>query len=91
MEENKDLKEAIEACAKVVAEKCGRKPFMIVISSADVKFATKEHREKGILSGTANYMYISRPELKRNGLSKLLIDTSQHALRQAQKKALGVE
>lgn len=83
---DKDLKEAVEACAKIIEEKCGRKPFMIAVSKADVKFADAEARKKGIISGTAHYMYIARPQLKKNGLSKLLIDTARVALNQAEKK-----
>lgn len=86
METDKNLKEAVEACAKIIEEKCGKKPYMIAVSQADVKFASEENRKKGIVSGTANYMYFSRPPLKKNGLSKLLIDTCRVALNQAEKK-----
>jgi hypothetical protein len=86
MEEDKDLKEAVAACARIIEEKCGRKPFMIAVSKADVKFATDGDRKKGIISGTANYMYLARPPLKKNGLSKLLIDTARVAINQAEKK-----
>ncbi|MFH0884532.1 MAG: hypothetical protein V1861_02375 [Candidatus Micrarchaeota archaeon] len=86
MEEDKNLKEAIEACAKIIEEKCGRKPFMIAVSKADVRFASEGDRKKGIISGTAHYMYMARPPLKKNGLSKLLIDTARVALNQAEKK-----
>ncbi len=86
MEADKDLKEAVSACAKIIEEKCGRKPFMIVVAEADIKFASDEHRKKGIVSGTANYMYFSRPPLKKNGLSKLLLDTCRVGLNHAEKK-----
>ncbi|MFA5091853.1 MAG: hypothetical protein WC483_04700 [Candidatus Paceibacterota bacterium] len=86
MEEDKELKEAVAACAKIIGEKCGNKPFMLAVSKADVMFATDEDREKGIVSGTAHYMYIARPTLRKNGLSKLLIDTARVALNQAEKK-----
>jgi hypothetical protein len=86
MEDDKDLKEAIKACAKIVEEKCGRRPYMIVLSKANVKFASEEHRRKGLITGTASYMYMARPTLKRNGLSKLLIDTSKAAITLAEKK-----
>ena len=86
MEEDKELREAIEACAKIVEEKCGHRPYMIVITKANVKFASEEHRKKGILTGNASYMYVAKPTLKKNGLSKLLIDTSRVAVNLAEKK-----
>ncbi len=85
MEEDKELKEAIEACSKIVNEKIGRLPFMIVISKANVRYATEEHRKKGVITGTATYMYMTRPPLKRDGLSKLLIDTTKVAIGAAEK------
>lgn len=88
MEEDKDLKEAIEACARIVEEKCGKRPYMIVLSKANVKFENKEAKEKGIVSGTASYMYFARPPLRKNGLSKLLIDTTRVAINQAEKKLI---
>jgi len=87
MEEDKELKEAVEACTKILEEKCGKRPFMIVVSKANVKFANEEDREKRIVSGTASYMYMAKPKLGKNGLSKLLIDTTRVALNQAEKKA----
>jgi hypothetical protein len=89
MEEDNDLKEAIAECAKVVEAKCGKRPYMIVISKANVKFASPEHKAKGIITGTASYMYLAKPTLKKNGLSKLLIDTARVAVGKAEKKAVG--
>jgi hypothetical protein len=88
MEEDKDLKEAVQACAKIIEEKCGNKPFLIAVSQANVKFASEEARKKGIISGTANYMYMSRPPLRKNGLCKLLIDAARVAINQAEKKVV---
>jgi len=89
MEEDKELKEAIEECAKIIEAKCGKKPFMVVVSKANIRFATAEHKEKGIVSGTASFMYMARHSLKKDGISKLLIDTTRHALNSAEKKAVG--
>jgi len=86
MEEDKELKKAIESCSKIVEETCGKRPYMILISKANVSFASAENQKKGILSGTATYMYMAKPPLKKNGLSKLLIDTTRVALNTAEKK-----
>ncbi len=91
MEEDKELKEAVAECAKIIEAKCGRKPYLIAVSKANVKFATPEHRQKGIVTGTASYMYLAKPTLRKNGLSKLLIDTARHALNTAEKAAVGEE
>jgi hypothetical protein len=88
MEEDKKLKEAIEACAKIVHEKCGKRPFMIVISKADVKLVGAKDKAGKVLSGTANYMYLAKPPLRKDGLSKILIDTSRVAVNAAEKKIL---
>jgi len=84
MAEDKALKEAIEACSKIIEEKCGRKPYLVVISKADVKFDSEEHRKKGIITGSASFMYTAKPRLKKDGLSKILIDTTKHAIKQAE-------
>jgi hypothetical protein len=88
MEEDQGLKEAVAECSKIIEAKCGKMPYMIVVAKADIKFDSQESRKKGIASGTASYMYFSRPPLKKNGLSKLLIDTTRHALNEAEKKAV---
>ncbi|MEW6722969.1 MAG: hypothetical protein AB1324_06930 [Candidatus Micrarchaeota archaeon] len=82
------MNEAIKECAKIIEEKCGKFPYVIVVANAKVKFATPEDRKKGIVKGTSNYMYYARPPLKKNGLSKLLLDTSRHALAEAEKKIM---
>ncbi len=86
MEEDKELKEAIEACTKILEEKCGKRPFMIVISKANLYYKNDDARKSGQLSGTATYMYMAKPTLKKDGLSKLLIDTSKVALNLAEKE-----
>jgi hypothetical protein len=82
LETDKELKEAIEACAKVIEEKCGKKPFMIVISKANLKFQDKDKKK---LTGTSSYMYFTRPPIGKNGVSKLLIDTTKLAIDLAEK------
>ncbi|MCI0504154.1 hypothetical protein L0Y65_05600 [Candidatus Micrarchaeota archaeon] len=89
MEEDKELKEAVAACVKIIEEKCGRRPFMLVVSKANVRFENEEARQKGIISGTSTYMYQARPKLAKNGLSKMLIDTCRVALNRAEKAATG--
>jgi hypothetical protein len=85
---DEDLKGAIEECARIIQERCKNRPFMVVISKANVKFKTEEDKKKGLLKGTATYMYMAKPALRKNGLSKLLIDTSRVALSQAEKKIM---
>ena len=86
MEDDTDLKEAIEECAKIVGEKCKKRPYMIVISKADVGYSTDDDVKKGLLTGKVSYMYLARPEIKKTGLSKLLIDASKIAIELAEKK-----
>lgn len=91
MEEDKELKEAIEECAKIVEEKCKKRPYMIVLTKANVGFASEEDRKKGILKGNTAYLYTAKPSLKKDGLSKLLVDTSRMAVDLAEKKVKGEE
>ncbi|MBU0532001.1 hypothetical protein KKB44_00750 [Candidatus Micrarchaeota archaeon] len=88
-ETDPDLKEAIEACAKIIEAKCKKRPYMIVISKADVGFASKEEHQKGILRGKASYMYMARPTIRPDGISKVLIGASKKALEMAEKEASG--
>lgn len=84
-EPDPDLKEAIEACAKIVEEKCNKRPYMITIVKASLGYASEEDKEKGVLRGKTSYMYVARPTLKKDGLSKLLVDSSRVALDLAEK------
>ncbi|MFH0737091.1 MAG: hypothetical protein V1827_00885 [Candidatus Micrarchaeota archaeon] len=88
MAEDKALKEAIEACSKIIEEKCGKRPYMVLITKADVRFESAEHKKKGIITGTASFMYTAKPRLKKDGLSKILLDTTKHALKQAEKAVI---
>jgi hypothetical protein len=86
LEADNDLKEAIEACAKIIEEKCGNKPYMVVISKANLKFASAEDKKKKKLTGTASYMYSTKPPIAKNGVSKLLISTTKLAIDLAEKE-----
>lgn len=88
MEPDKELEDAVAACAKILEQKCGRRPFMIFVSKANLKFENEDARNKGIVSGTVTYTYRAKPKLGKNSLSKLLIDSTRVALNQAEKKAL---
>ena len=70
----------------MLEEKCGKKPYMIIVSKANLSFASAQDKKSGKLSGTASYMYMARPKIRKNGVSKLLIDTSKLALELAEKK-----
>jgi hypothetical protein len=59
---------------------------MVLITKADISFKDEEARKKGILTGSANFMYAARPKLRKDGLSKLLVDTTKVALKQAEER-----
>ena len=88
MEEDKELKEALEECGKIMQEKLGNHPFMLVATRAKLMFKNEEDKKKGIATGKASFMYMARPALAKNGLSKALIDTSRHALNDAEKRIM---
>jgi len=82
-----DLKEAIEACTHVIEEKCKKRPYMIIISKANVGFASEEDKEKGKLIGNASYMYVSKPPVAGHTISKLLISASKKAIELAEQRS----
>lgn len=88
MEEDKELKEALEECAKIMQEKLGNHPFMLVATRAKLVFKNEEDRKKGIATGKASFMYLSRPKLRKDGLSKALIDTTRHAVKDAEQRIM---
>jgi len=90
-EVDKELKEAVEECAKIIEEKCRRHPYMIVVSKAVVGFASEEDKKKGILRGKTSYMYFAKPPIRKDGMSKLLVDASRMALDLAEKQYKGEE
>ncbi|HSB46553.1 MAG TPA: hypothetical protein VLD37_00955 [Candidatus Bilamarchaeum sp.] len=59
---------------------------MVVISKANLKYANAADAKKRKLTGTASYMYSTKPPIKKNGVSKLLIDTSKLAIDLAEKE-----
>lgn len=87
--EDDDLKEAIQECAKIVEERCKKRPYMIIISKADIGFASEEDRKKGLLKGSAAFMYASKPTIRPDGVSKILIGACKKALEMAEEKAKG--
>ena len=91
MEESDDagLNEAIIECAKIVEEKCKKRPYMIIVTKADIGFASEEDRRKGLLQGKASFMYASKPTLRPDGVSKILIGACKKALEMAEQKVEG--
>jgi len=79
-----DLKEAIEACAKVVEEKCRKRPYMIILTKAELGFASAEDQKKGVLKGKTSFMYMAKPTLKDDGVSRILVGASKKALDMAE-------
>ena len=82
-----DLEEAVKECAKIVEEKCRKRPYMIVISKANLGFASEEDRKKNILKGNCTYIYYSRPPLGKDGVSRSLIDGAKAAVEMAGSKS----
>ena len=89
MEADEDLREAIEECAKVVEERCKKRPYMIIVAKADVGFRSDDDKEKGKLSGKTSYLYLAKPTIKHDGLSRLLVDSCRMALDMADEKVTG--
>lgn len=87
MEEDLEMKEVLSAVQAKVEEKFGMRPYMIIVTKADLYFANAEDKEKGKVSGTANYVYMSKPPMGKDGISKLLIDTTRVALNAAERQA----
>jgi hypothetical protein len=84
-----DLNEAIIECAKIVEEKCKKRPYMLIVTKADIGFESEEDRKKGMLKGKAAFMYASKPSLKPDGVSKILIGACKKAIEMAEKKVEG--
>lgn len=85
MEDN-DLDEAIRECAKIVEEKCKKRPYLIVISKANLGYASEADKKKKILKGNCTYMYFSRPPIGKDAVSHSLLDGAKAALEMASKK-----
>jgi hypothetical protein len=88
-ETDADLKEAIEECSKIVEEKCKRRPYMVIVAKADLGYASSEDQKKRVLKGKASYMYMAKPTLKPDGVSKILIGASKKAVELASKQVEG--
>ncbi|MBU0527406.1 hypothetical protein KKE92_02910 [Candidatus Micrarchaeota archaeon] len=84
--EDEDLNEAIRECAKIVEKKCKKRPYMIVISKANLGYASDEDKKKRLLKGNCTYMYYSKPPLGRDGVSRSLVDGAKAAIKMAEKK-----
>ena len=91
LEADEDLKEAIQECAKIIEEKCKKRPYMVIVTKADVGFANEQDMKKGIIKGKASFLYAAKPNLKADGLSKILIGASKKALEMAEKQAEGLQ
>ncbi len=87
MAEDLEMREVLSEVQKKVEEKFGMRPYMIIVTKADLYFANAADKEKGKVSGTANYAYLSKPPMGKDGISKLLIDTTRVALNAAEKQA----
>ena len=71
-------------CGKVVEEKCGKRPYLIVISKANLGYASEEDKKKGMLKGNCTYMYFSKPPLGKDGVSISLLDGAKAAMEMAE-------
>jgi hypothetical protein len=87
MEEDQEMKEVLSAVQKTVEDKFGMRPYMIIVTKADLFFANDDDKKSGKVTGTANYVYMSKPPMGKDGISKLLIDTARVAINAAEKQA----
>ncbi|MBD3210285.1 hypothetical protein GF318_02790 [Candidatus Micrarchaeota archaeon] len=85
-EVDEDLRDAIKECSKIIEEKCKKRPYMIILSKADIKFDSEEEKKKGVAKGKASFIYVARPPLRKSGLSKILLGASKKALELAEKR-----
>ena len=84
MAEDMEMKEVLRDVQKKVEEKFGMRPYMIIVTKADLFFANSDDKEKGKVTGTANYVYLSKPPMGKDSISKLLIDTARVAVNAAE-------
>jgi hypothetical protein len=82
---DEDLNEAIKECAKIVEEKCKKRPYMIIISKANLGYENEEDKKKNILKGNCTYAYYSKPPLENNPITRSLIDAAKSAIDLAEK------
>ncbi len=83
---DKDLEEAIYECAKIIEEKCKKRPYMVIISKANLGFENEDDKKKGLLKGDCTYLYLSKPPVRDDGVSRALIKGAEAALSQAKSK-----
>lgn len=88
MTNDPDLEEAINECAKIIEEKCRKRPYLVIISKANLGFASEEDKRKGLLKGNCTYLYVSKPEVKNDPVSRALLQGAQAALDMAKKKTV---
>lgn len=86
MEEDPDLKSAIEECRKIVEDKCRKRPYMIIISKANVGYSSEAEKQKGMLRGTATYMYVARPSMGKDAVSRVLLQGAEAAIEKVKKE-----
>ncbi len=87
MEEDQEMKEVLSTVSESVEKKFGKRPYLVIVTKADLYFASPQDKEKGKVTGTANYVYLTKPPLGKDSVSKLLIDTTRVALNSMEKKA----
>lgn len=80
-----DLEEAIYECAKIIEEKCKKRPYLLIISKANLGFANEEDKQKGLLKGDCSFLYLSKPKIGDDGVSKALIKGAEAAIEKAKK------
>ncbi|MBI5046702.1 hypothetical protein HZC07_03135 [Candidatus Micrarchaeota archaeon] len=85
LEEDVELKEALEGCRKIIEEKCKDKAYLFVLSKANLRYVTPDDKDSKKVTGNASFVYFGRPALKNNALSKLLVRSLKSAVTLAQK------
>ncbi|MBN1169976.1 hypothetical protein JXA56_03045 [Candidatus Micrarchaeota archaeon] len=80
MTNDPDLEEAINECAKIIEEKCKKRPYMVIISKANLGFESEEDKQKGVLKGNCTYLYIAKPQISNDPVSSALLQGAEAAL-----------
>ena len=88
MANDPDLEEAINECAKIIEEKCRKRPYLVIISKANLGFASDEDKKKGLLKGNCTYLYLSKPPVRNDPVSAALLQGAQAALDKAKENQM---
>ncbi len=87
MAEDAQMKEVLDEVSASVEKKFGKRPYVVIVAKANLYFANEEDKKGGKVSGTADYAYLAKPQLGKNGISKILVNTARLAVNTMEKAA----